>query len=145
MAFGATDAELAKYFDVSEQTLNTWKKAHPEFLESLKRGKSGTDIDVAASLHKRAIGSTVKEVKRQYLEENGKRTWEVRVIETVKEIPPDTTACIYWLKNRQPSQWRDKVTVEQTTSENPLKDMLEELWAKPPQILPSEEERSRIA
>lgn len=140
MAFGATDTELAAYFDVAESTLNKWKKEHPEFSESLKQGKSETDIDVAASLHKRAIGSTVKEVKRQYLEENGKRTGEVRVTETEKEVPPDTTACIYWLKNRQPAQWRDKVTVEQTT-ENPVRQFLEECWNNPLPILPTKEER----
>lgn len=47
---GHTDAELASFFEVSEQTINAWKHAHPVFLESIKKGKAVADSEVAAKL-----------------------------------------------------------------------------------------------
>ena len=53
---GATDKEMANLFGVTERTLNQWKKDYPEFLQSLKKGKSIADANVAAKLYNRAIG-----------------------------------------------------------------------------------------
>jgi transcriptional regulator with XRE-family HTH domain len=99
---GLTDADLATAFGVSEATLNNWKSAHPEFLESLKRGKEIADANVVKGLYRRAIGYSHPEEKIfQYKGET------IRA-QTTKHDPPDTTACIFWLKNRQPARWRDK-------------------------------------
>ena len=104
---GATDAEMADFFGVSEQTLNTWKKKYPEFLESLKKGKAVADAKVASRLYSRAIGYDAKATK--FATNEGKITDKVEYIE---HYPPDTTAAIFWLKNRQPGKWRDKKEVE---------------------------------
>ena len=104
---GATDAEMADFFGVSEQTLNTWKKRYPEFLESLKKGKAVADANVASRLYSRAIGYDAKATK--FATNEGKITDKVEYIE---HYPPDTTAAIFWLKNRQPGKWRDKKEVE---------------------------------
>ncbi|MDO6706779.1 hypothetical protein [Photobacterium sp. 1_MG-2023] len=104
---GATDAKLAEFFDVSEQTINTWKKSHSSFLESIKKGKAQADAQVAASLFGRAVGYSHPEVKVATHE--GKITDEK---EYNKHYPPDTTAAIFWLKNRQPEMWRDKQEVK---------------------------------
>jgi len=43
------------------------------------------------------------------------------IVPTVKHYPPDTTAAIFWLKNRQPAKWREKQEVETTIKvEQPL-------------------------
>lgn len=104
---GATDAEIAEFFSVSEQTLNSWKKKFPQFLESLKKGKAVADSNVASKLYNRAIGYDCKAKKIVTYE--GKVTDQV---EYVEHYPPDTTAAIFWLKNRQPGKWRDKKEVE---------------------------------
>ena len=104
---GATDAEIAEFFSVSEQTLNSWKKKFPQFLESLKKGKAVADSNVASKLYNRAIGYDCKATKIVTYE--GKVTDQV---EYVEHYPPDTTADIFWLKNRQPGKWRDKKEVE---------------------------------
>ncbi len=104
---GATDAEIAEFFSVSEQTLNSWKKKFPQFLESLKKGKAVADSNVASKLYNRAIGYDCKATKIVTYE--GKVTDQV---EYVEHYPPDTTAAIFWLKNRQPGKWRDKKEVE---------------------------------
>lgn len=113
---GLKDTEIAKFFEIKEQTLNNWKVKHPEFFESLKKGKLDADGEVVKSLYNRALGSKITvqqaiKVKNVYYE-NGKKvseTEDVKTVELVQEVPPDTTACIFWLKNRRPAEWRDKV------------------------------------
>lgn len=112
--FGMTDKQLAKAFGVSEQTLNTWKKEHPEFLESLKRGKDDFDSDrVEKSLLKRALGYKFKEVTKESVldPETLDKTLEVSK-EVVKEVAPDPTSIIFWLKNRQSKRWRDAKNID---------------------------------
>ena len=116
---GATDKELSEFFSVSEQTLNKWKKDYPEFLESLKKGKNIADANVASRLYNRAIGYNCKATK--FATSNGKITDSKEFIE---HYPPDTTAAIFWLKNRQPEKWRDKKEVDANVN---LGDELESL------------------
>ena len=104
---GATDKEIAELFSVSEQTLNSWKKKFPQFLESLKKGKAVADANVASRLYSRAIGYDARATK--FATNEGNITDKVEYIE---HYPPDTTAAIFWLKNRQPGKWRDKKEVE---------------------------------
>lgn len=99
---GATDNDLAEAFSVSEVTINTWKKKHPKFFEAIKRGKSNADAMVAESLFKRAMGYSHPAVKIFSCEG---ATFEHAYTE---HYPPDTAACIFFLKNRQPEKWRDK-------------------------------------
>jgi len=103
---GFTDKDLAEVFDVDESTVNNWKVGHPEFLESIKEGKSFRDSNVERSLYERAMGYTHPEEK--IFSNQG----EIVRAETTKHYPPDPTAMIFWLKNRQPAKWRDKVEVE---------------------------------
>jgi hypothetical protein len=100
---GATDREVAEFFNVSEQTLNTWKHVHPEFLESLKLGKETADRRVEQSLYRRAVGYSYDAEKIFPYKGAAVR------VPYVEHIPPDTTACIFWLKNRQRDLWRDRV------------------------------------
>ncbi|QSB03228.1 helix-turn-helix domain-containing protein [Methylomonas sp. EFPC1] len=102
---GATDAQLAGFFGVSEKTINTWKKQAPEFADSLKRGKTLADAQVANSLFHRATGYSHPETKVNIAD------GQVILTDVTKHHPPDTTAAIFWLKNRQPDKWRDKVEV----------------------------------
>lgn len=99
---GATDKQLATFFDVSEQTINAWKHKHPSFLESLRRGKEIADARVAQALFARATGYEHPEDDIKAV--NG----EIVITPTIKRYPPDPTSMIFWLKNRQPKLWRDK-------------------------------------
>lgn len=101
-ARGATDAELADFFEVSESTLNLWKLKHSEFSESLKEGKDIADCRVQAALFQRAVGYSHPDTHVS----NHQGT--VTVTQIMKHYPPETTAAIFWLKNRRPAEWRDK-------------------------------------
>ena len=99
---GATDKEIANILHVNELTINRWKKSEPEFCKSLKSGKEIADTNVAESLYNRALGYSHPEDK--IFNNNG----EALIVKTIKHYPPDTTAAIFWLKNRQPDKWRDR-------------------------------------
>ena len=103
---GCTDGELSEFFEVSEKTLNTWKKAHPEFLQSLKAGKEVADNTVQRGLFERATGYSHPSTHISNFQGS------IIVTPTTKHYPPDTTACIFWLKNRRPAEWREKIDVK---------------------------------
>ena len=98
---GATDKELADFFEVCEDTINEWKKVVPEFSVSIKKGKIQADSEVAEKLFHRAKGYEHPEDKI-FLHE-GKAV----IIHTTKRYPPDTGAAMAWLKNRRKASWRD--------------------------------------
>lgn len=106
-AFGATDAEVAEFFEVSVTTIYRWRHAFEEFCEALKVGKAQPDDRVERSLFQRAIGYTY--VEQQAIKvKAGAHQERIEVVEVERHAPPDTTATIFWLKNRRPDQWRDK-------------------------------------
>ena len=108
---GAKDADIAEVFGVSESTLNLWKTKYPEFSEALKAGKLIADAEVAESLYQRAIGYEHDDVDIRVVDK------EIVQTPIRKYYPPDTTAAIFWLKNRQRQQWRDKVETGVTDAE----------------------------
>ena len=111
---GLTDVQMADFFGVSEQTFNTWKKKHPAFLESLKKGKDYADAEVSVSLYKRATGYTVEEEKA--FQHDG----EINIVTVKKHIPPDTASAFIWLKNRQSKLWRDKHEYNNKEEKEPI-------------------------
>jgi transposase-like protein len=104
---GYTDKELADFFNVCEDTINNWKSEHEQFFVSIREGKEIADGNVVESLYKRACGYSHKETKTASFE--GKITDEK---EYDKHYPPDTKACEVWLRNRQPTKFRDKIEIE---------------------------------
>ncbi|MGD9665332.1 MAG: hypothetical protein AB7U34_09040 [Novosphingobium sp.] len=123
---GATDKDMADFFEVAESTINRWKSGHSEFWESIKRGKSVADANVAHALYQRAIGCSHPDVHVSNFQ------GEITVTELTKHYPPDTGAAFIWLKNRQPHKWRDKVEVESEVNVNlfPPKEELDARYAK---------------
>lgn len=98
---GLTDKDLAAFFEVSERTIGHWKRDHPEFLAALKKGREPADGQVAVSLYRRATGYSHPDVDIRVV---GNQVVQTPI---TKHYPPDTLACIYWLKNRQRDRWYD--------------------------------------
>lgn len=110
---GLTDEQIAHNMGISIATLYNWKKEHLEILEALKRGKAVVDRMVENALLKRALGYSYKETTRELMFNKDTGESSLRVTKVVeKEVAPDTTAQIFWLKNRKPEEWRDKRFVE---------------------------------
>lgn len=106
---GFTDIQIADFFNINVDSLNEYKKKYPEFSASLKDWKLDADKVVEKCLYQRAIGYQFDEVTKECVEVNGKEVKGTARVKTVsKHYAPDVTAQIFWLKNRQPAQWRDK-------------------------------------
>lgn len=103
---GATDLELAQFFEVDVATIYRWKHSHPEFCEALIVGKESLDIRVTRSLYQRAVGYSFNSEKIFHFQGHITRA------ATIEHVPPDPGAAMLWLKNRQPDRWRDKTEVD---------------------------------
>lgn len=114
---GLIDEQIAEKVGISRSTLNDWKKRFPDISDALKKGKEVVDRGVENSLLKKANGYNA-EIKKtfkiriiDYDPDTGKK---IREYEELKQaidevhVPADTTAQIFWLKNRMPDKWRDK-------------------------------------
>lgn len=117
---GLTDEQIAKNLGIGIRTFYEYKEKYLQFSQSLKRGKEVVDTEVENALLKKALGNkeTLKKpvkLKQVIYSDAGKKLKEFEEIVMVEEevlITPDTTAQIFWLKNRKPGVWRDKTAVE---------------------------------
>jgi hypothetical protein len=107
---GWTDLEMAEFFGMDVRTWYRWKGSDPEFCQALKEWKDEADSRVERSLYERANGYSHPAVKI-FLPGGAEKPV---VVDYVEHYPPDTTAAIFWLKNRKPEEWRDKQDVEHT-------------------------------
>jgi hypothetical protein len=112
---GATDKDLADFFEVNEDTINEWKKVYPEFSESLKKGKDLADANVADRLYQRALGFEHDSEEIKVVSDGQGLGSSIERVPIRKVYPPDSTAAIFWLKNRQKDKWRDKTEADITT------------------------------
>ena len=112
---GATDDELADFFEVHRATIYRWKHEHADFCDAVKSGKEVADERVQRSLYQKATGYDVTEEQAVKVKVEQHKE-EVEVVEVRKHVAADTTAAIFWLKNRRPKEWRDKQDVEHSGS-----------------------------
>nr|DAN92268.1 MAG TPA: terminase small subunit [Caudoviricetes sp.] len=101
---GLTDEQIAKNMGIKKTTFYDWLNKYPDISESLKKGKAPVDFEVENALLKRAIGFEYEETETVIEEVNGKTKSKIKRIK--KTALPDTSAIIFWLKNRKPEQWR---------------------------------------
>jgi hypothetical protein len=119
---GYTDVQLAEFYGVCEATIYNWKKEHPDFLESMNKGKAIADSEVAASLYERATGYSHPDTHISNYQ------GEVTKTDIVKHYPPDTAAAFIWLKNR--AGWKDRKELDVKAKHNYSEMTDEELDAE---------------
>ena len=112
---GLTDEQIAHNIGINVKTLWDWKVRFDPTCNAIKQGKAPVDIQVENALLKRALGYEYEEVTTEitetpYIDRRGKERVrkQKHVKKTKKIVLPDTTAQIFWLKNRRPDKWRDK-------------------------------------
>lgn len=113
---GLTDAQISHNMGITTTCLYNYKNKYIDIFNALKKGKQVVDIEVENALYKNATGfSYIEEVvstKREVIYEDGKRVKEISepvVLQISRYKQPETTAQIFWLKNRKPDVWRDKI------------------------------------
>lgn len=120
---GLTDEQIANNIGIGKSTFYRWQEQFREFREALKRGKAPVDLEVENALLKRALGYEYEETITEVEElAGGKQKKHIRKV--VKHMPPDTTAQIFWLKNRRPDKWRDKIENVQTVGNELLESLM---------------------
>ena len=105
---GLTDEQIAKNIGINRTTLYDWKKKETNIADALKKGKEVIDFEVENALLKKALGYTIT-IKEEKLDKDGC----VHTLEKDVHIPPDTTAQIFWLKNRKPNNWKDRIETDE--------------------------------
>lgn len=124
---GLSEPQIAKNMGIAYQTLNEWKKQFTDIYDALKRGKTPVDLQVENALLKRALGYEYDEITTEIVEmPNGQKRKNVKKV--TKKVAPDTTAQIFWLKNRRPDRWRDTRNIENKSS-GKLAELIEGLMA----------------
>ena len=103
---GMTLREMAEALEVTEATLDKWTAEIPAVKEALVKGREIADAKVAASLYRRAVGGFEQRETKVVKDAEGNVVGQT---ETVRVLPPDPGAIAFWLKNRRPDLWRDKV------------------------------------
>jgi hypothetical protein len=98
---GSINADLAKAFEVSPRTIDNWLQSHQAFADAVRRGRLIADGDVAHGLYRRAVGYTY--TANKVLQWDG----EPFTVPYAVHSPPDVRAAMFWLRNRQPSRWRE--------------------------------------
>lgn len=109
---GATDFDIVEALGVARSTFYKWKHDYPEFSDSLSVGKVKADDRVEMSLYRKAVGYEFDAVKIFQFQ------GEPIVVPYTEIVHPDTTAAIFWLKNRKPDEWREKTEVDNTVTHN---------------------------
>lgn len=122
---GLTDEQIAKNLGIGKTSFYKYLSEHNELSERLKKGKEIVDVQVENALLKRALGYKYEEVTKEKVLNKDTGEYELKVTKVVtKEVQPDTTAEIFWLKNRKPETWRDKKDIEHSGNiNNPYKGL----------------------
>ncbi|WP_138158767.1 transposase [Peptoniphilus catoniae] len=119
---GLTEEQIAKNMGIAYSTLREWKKKYEAIEAALKKGKEVVDYEVESALFKRAMGYEYEEEKTYIQEVDGKVTKRKEIYK--RHMPGDTTAQIFWLKNRKPEEWRDRPRISNESMLNRLDEVL---------------------
>lgn len=118
---GLTNEQIAENLGIGKTTFYKMIKEHSELSEHLKKGKEVIDYEVENALLKRALGYKYEEKTYESIYNKELDKYTERLTKRVtKQVAPDTTALIFWLKNRKPKQWRDKVDIEGESNKETL-------------------------
>lgn len=121
---GLTDEQISDNIGINRATFYEWMNRFPEIRHALKKGKEPVDIQVENALLKRALGYDYEETITEVEDMGGGKTRK-HVRKITKHVPGDTTAQIFWLKNRKPKQWRDRVDASVNIDTEDLSPLVE--------------------
>lgn len=126
---GLTDDQIARNIGINRSTLSDWKKRFSDISTALKKGKEVVDIEVENALHKRATGYKTVETIKEMVKNPESGELELKTMkQVIKEVPPETAAAIFWLKNRKRDTWQDKHEVKTSVTENAVANRLNEVF-----------------
>ncbi len=120
---GLTDEQISQKIGIGTTTFYRWQEQFREIRDAIKKGKAPVDVQVENALLKRALGYEYEETITEMEEVSGGKP-KKHIRKVTKHMPPDTTAQIFWLKNRRPDRWRDKIENVQTVGNELLESLM---------------------
>lgn len=123
---GAIDKQLAEFFAVSDKTIENWRRKYPDFKKACIDGKAVADARVAEGIYRSAIGAVTIKIRRKTINESGLESTS----EEERELPPDVGAATFWLKNRQPSNWRERIEQQINHGDSLSAEVLDERYVR---------------
>lgn len=105
---GLSDEQIAHNMGIAYSTLKDWKQKYSAISDALKKGKEVAIYEIENSLFKRARGFQTEEVTEELRKDAKGRIIESHVKRVRKQVPPDTGAAIFILKNARPEKWSDR-------------------------------------
>lgn len=119
---GLTDEEIAKALGISTSSFYLYISKYSEFSEAIKGGRQSAIAKVTNSLFKRAVGMETIERHLDYTPpgDAGGAPKVKSIREVKKTLAPDVTAQIFFLKNRDPENWKDSHKVDNTSSDGSM-------------------------
>lgn len=123
---GLSDEQIAHNMNINPATMYKWKKdlkgnedPRSKIFKAIKKGKEVADFEVENALKKTAEGFFVEETSEEWgADPDTGEPLLLRITKKRKYIPGNPTAQIFWLKNRNPEMWRDKVEAQLDTSQS---------------------------
>ena len=126
---GLTNEQIAHNIGVTGRAFTDWVRRFPSLSSALKKGKAPVDIEVENALLKRALGydieETITEIEEIPLKDGQSVKTKKHIRKVKRHIPPDVTAQIFWLKNRRPARWRDKIEAAPEAGSELLQSLLD--------------------
>lgn len=118
---GLSDKQIAMNLGIAYSTFREYRKMFPALSASLKEGKENANKQVENALFKKALGYKYEEETKELVKNEDTGELELKVVKSVtKTVHPDSTAIIFWLKNRMPNKWKSdphKVNIDKEVLE----------------------------
>lgn len=131
---GLSLAQIAHNVGVADSTFRRWKEENEALSAAIKRGNAPVDLEVENAMLKSALGHKETVRKAIKVKTEKQKVGEGKIVEEHIEyvdeevyIPPQVVAQIFWLKNRRPDKWKDKIeqtVVTEVEDLTPLAEML---------------------
>ena len=116
---GLTREQIAYNLGIDRATFFRWMQKHRDFSDAVKKGEELAISKVENALFKKALGYEYEEVKTYISYNKAGEVVRKREERTKKHVPPDTTAMIFFLKNRSPDRWSDRKDVNMSLDKVP--------------------------
>lgn len=131
---GLSLSQIAHNVGVADSTFRKWRDEHEAISAAIKRGNAPVDLEVENAMLKSALGHKETVRKAIKVKTEKQKVGEGKIVEEHIEyvdeevyIPPQVIAQIFWLKNRRPDKWKDKIeqtVVTEVEDLTPVAEML---------------------
>ena len=122
---GATQKEAAEKAGINIDTFYEWMKSKTEFSDAVRRAKENARLNAVASVERSLLelaqGFEYEEVRTEYESQLNQKTGKYeptikKQVRTKKRVVPQTEAIKFYLSNKAPEEWKNRIEQNNTGS-----------------------------